>query len=656
MVVSSEGERPTLDASGDRLSGVLPSRRSVVSPNVTTAASSLEPALAAASSLLSVGKSATAQLRPALSAPLVPPVLTGALSPAVAAIGFLASGGAAVMKYGPHGKELDPTLKTVLIVATGCGLLITSGLMWLTCNRDRALKRTLKQQNTAAYGGMAGLMCTLLVYRLLAEASMTVLIPESLDFMNYLVPESYPTEMLSGLLISACRLGTMLSPLLAFPLTSGSWDQRRLKWVTLGCSAVFVAAQAVLAAACFDWKTTGLSLPVGTGTVPTEYPAQAQTQRLVIILSCQFIAGTVQGLICAISRLMLARVTPPSSQVTMAILNTVLMCAGVGLGPMLSDAVRQGLLKREDTDTYPGEVCGMCVLVIAALSALWLAAFIRCVPWSNEGVPVPLGGVHGPSSVHGGSAWLKEVEQEVAQKEAAQKTLFLTYLAVQTERAWLVAGLEVVTAMVMEQEFEISHRDIGFAVGSCFMIATPLIMLGAIVLAKQVVHPATMLVSLGVAVTVLCLLIFHTPAEVLHLHGTACLALLLSADTLIYPTAMTVGGIVQGLALGYAIIPSSQFYSSAVAILGNEMLVSGGRFMSMPISRLIVASGGRNAYAAAQFGMATLSLLSCIRVVPAVRLLVPSASSRSSSQASSRASSRPPSPNGTETRATVSKC
>ena len=119
---------------------------------------------------------------------------------------------------------------------------------------------------------------------------------------------------------------------------------------------------------------------------------------------------------------------------------------------------------------------------------------------------------------------------------------------------------------------------------------------------------------------------------------------------------MTVGGIVQGLALGYAIIPSSQFYSSAVAILGNEMLVSGGRFMSMPISRLIVASGGRNAYAAAQFGMATLSLLSCIRVVPAVRLLVPSASSRSSSQASSRASSRPPSPNGTETRATVSKC
>ena len=156
----------------------------------------------------------------------------------------------------------------------------------------------------------------------------------------------------------------------------------------LGCSAVFVAAQAVLAAACFDWKTTGLSLPVGTGTVPTEYPAQAQTQRLVIILSCQFIAGTVQGLICAISRLMLARVTPPSSQVTMAILNTVLMCAGVGLGPMLSDAVRQGLLKREDTDTYPGEVCGMCVLVIAALSALWLAAFIRCVPWSNEGVPV----------------------------------------------------------------------------------------------------------------------------------------------------------------------------------------------------------------------------------------------------------------------------
>ena len=56
----------------------------------------------------------------------------------------------------------------------------------------------------------------------------------------------------------------------------------------------------------------------------------------------------------------------------------------------------------------------------------------------------------------------------------------------------------------MEEEFEISHRDIGFAVGSCFMIATPLIMLGAF--AKQVMQPATLVLSLGVSVTVLCLL------------------------------------------------------------------------------------------------------------------------------------------------------
>ena len=650
MVISSERARPTLDARDDKPSGALPSLSSG-NPNMT--ASGRQPALAAASSLLSVGKAAAAQLRPALSASLAsssaslatPPVL-GAVSPTMAAVGFWVSGGtAAYVRYGPHNKEIDPLLKTVLVVATVVGLLTTSVLMWFMCSRDRALKRTFRQQNTAAFGGMAGVVCTLLARTALGDMFMTVLIPESLSFMAYLVPESYPVEMLSGLLVSSCRLGGMLGMLAAYPITSGRWNQRRLKAVFVACMAIFIVTLAVFAAACYEWKKT-----------PTEYPAKAQAERIVVLLSCQFIAGAGQGLMSTLARLMLARVTPPSSQVTMAILNTVLMCAGVGLGPMLSDAVRQGLLKREDTDTYPGEVCGMCVLVIAALSALWLAAFVHCVPWSNEGVPVPLGGVHGPSSVHGGSAWLKEVEQEVAQKEAAQKTLFLTYLAVQTERAWLVAGLEVVTAMVMEQEFEISHRDIGFAVGSCFMIATPLIMLGAIVLAKQVVHPATMLVSLGVAVTVLCLLIFHTPAEVLHLHGTACLALLLSADTLIYPTAMTVGGIVQGLALGYAIIPSSQFYSSAVAILGNEMLVSGGRFMSMPISRLIVASGGRNAYAAAQFGMATLSLLSCIRVVPAVRLLVPSASSRSSSQASSRASSRPPSPNGTETRATVSKC
>ena len=137
------------------------------------------------------------------------------------------------------------------------------------------------------------------------------------------------------------------------------------------------------------------------------------------------------------------------------------------------------------------------------------------------------------------------------------------------------------------------------------------------------------------------------PAEALHLNDTGSLAFLLSADTLIYPAALTLGGIIQGLALGYAIIPGSRTYSSVVAILGGEMLVSGvGRFLSMPISRLIVTSGGRDAYAAVQFGMSCLSLLSCISVLPAVRLLVPSSSSSKwlSSRAPSRPPSRPPTP------------
>lgn len=643
MVISSERARPTLDARDDKPSGALPSLSSG-NPNVT--ASGHQPALAAASSLLSVGKAATAQLRPALSASLAsssaslaaPPVL-GAVSPTMAAVGFWVSGGtAAYVRYGPHNKEIDPLLKTVLVVATVVGLLTTSILMWFTCNRDRALKRTFRQQNTAAFGGMAGLVCTLLIRTTLADMFMTVLIPESLGFMEDLLPESYPIEMLSGLLVSSCRLGMMLGTLLAYPVTSGRWNQRRLKWVVVACSAVFVATLAALAAACYDWKR------------PTQYPAKAQTQRLVIILSCQFLAGTTQGLIIAASKLIVVRVTPQSSQVTMAIINTVLLCAGVGLGPMLSGAVRQGLLSM-DSETHAGQVCGVSVLVVTLLSVLWLAAFILFVPSTNEGVQVPLGAVRGPDSVHGSQGNLGdfldagETDAEAVRKKAAQKKLFVTYLTVQTERAWLVAGLEVVTVMLMEQEFEISHRDIGFAVGSCFMIATPLIVLGAY--AKQVLQPATLLLSLGTAVTVLCLLIFHFPAEALHLNDTGSLAFLLSADTLIYPAALTLGGIIQGLALGYAIIPGSRTYSSVVAILGGEMLVSGvGRFLSMPISRLIVTSGGRDAYAAVQFGMSCLSLLSCISVLPAVRLLVPSSSSSKwlSSRAPSRPPSRPPTP------------
>ena len=629
MVITSERARPTLDPRDGKPSDALPLRSSPGSSSGGSngTASGLEPALAG--SLLSVGKAATAQLRPALSVSLASrPVISGAVSPTVAAIGFWVSGGtAAYVKYGPHGKELDPLLKTVMVVATVFGLLTTSVLLWFTCNRDRALKRTFRQENAAAFGGMAGLVCTLLARTPLGDMFMTVLIPESLGMMNNLVPESYPIEMLSGLLVSSCRLGMVLGILLAYPLTAGLWNQRRLKWVMVACSAVFVATLVALAAACYDWKT------------PTEFPAKAQTQRLVFILSCQFVAGIAQGIVMTGARLMLARVTPPSSQVTMAIMHTVLACCGYGFGPVLSNAVRQGL-RSVDTVAYPGEVCGVCVLVLAALSALWLAAFYLFVPWSNEGAPVPLGAVRGPSSQANLGDFPKDAEpfEEVAQNEAAQKKLFVTYLAVQAERAWLVAGLEVVTAMVMEQEFEISQRDIGFAVGSCFMIATPLIVIGAY--AKQVMHPTTLLVGLGVAMPCLCLLIFHFPAEFLHVRGTAGLALLLSADTLIYPVAMLLGGIIEGLALGYAIIPGSRTYSSAVAVIGRELVSGVARFIAMPISRLIVASGGRDSYAAVQFGLSCLSLLSCILVLPAVRLLVPTSSS---SNSSSRAPSRQPS-------------
>jgi len=119
MVVKKERAHPALDAHDDR-SGA-PSLRSAGDSNVT--ASGLQASPTVTSSLLSMGNSSTARLRPALFAPLAPPpVLSGAVSPSVAAIGFWVSGGtAAYVKYGPHGKELDPTLKMVLTMGSVAG-------------------------------------------------------------------------------------------------------------------------------------------------------------------------------------------------------------------------------------------------------------------------------------------------------------------------------------------------------------------------------------------------------------------------------------------------------------------------------------------------------------------------------------------------------
>ena len=108
--------------------------------------------------------------------------------------------------------------------------------------------RAFKQRNDIAFAGTAGLICCLLASCVPREMSMTVLIPESLGVMINLVPESYPAEMLSGLLVSLCRLGMMVGTLLAYPLTSGRWAQSRMKWTVVSCGAVQFAALVVFAA------------------------------------------------------------------------------------------------------------------------------------------------------------------------------------------------------------------------------------------------------------------------------------------------------------------------------------------------------------------------------------------------------------------------
>lgn len=541
-----------------------------------------------------------------LPEPLVLPAR--AMSPTVAAVvGFWVSGGvAAYVRYGPHAKEIDPVLKDVLVATAICGIVTTSILLSILCIKDRELKYTFKQ-TTDAFGGVMGLVCCCLARLVLADTFMTVLIPDSLTMMTYLVPETYPTEMLSGLMISSCRFGMMVGVLLAYPVVQGKWNQRRLKYTIVASSAIFSLALVAMAVACYDTRAD-----------PQIHPTKPKTARLVTIFISQLCAGMSQGLVVTGVRLMVNRLTPPKSQMTVAIVVAVLVCAGTGLGPMLSNSVRV-LLMTTQSGTPPTTpiVCGVSLSVVAVLSVLWIGLFTLVSPVHNDGMPIPLG-TRGPDS----QLQLGEnlIDEHVEKKQAAQKKLFITSLIVTTERAWLVAGLEAVTAMVMQEEFEISDRDIGFAVGSCFIIATPFVVLGGF--AKQVMKPSTLTVVLGFLVVFLCVLIFHFPAELLHLRDTASLAFLLVADTLIYPAALTLGGVVQGLALGYAIIPGSRIYSSAVAIGLSEMLASGvGRFLSMPLSRLIVARGGRDTYAGVQLGMAFLSLLSCIRLAPTVRFL-----------------------------------
>lgn len=487
---------------------------------------------------------------------------------------------------------VTPTFMLVLYCIAGAALLAAAflgctmlGLQGSLAAESRGLPRTI--------------LTLYFVLVVIKTAAWTALIPTSYDLVTSMVSADARNEMLSGLYLSSLYIGDMVVALALVPLTNAAvWDQWCIKWITAGGTALWTLAMVSLAATSFE-----------PSTEPSYY-------RLVLLIVLSMLRGFDNvPFIC--TRLLVSRVTAPSSQATISVLSAMFKCIGAGLGPMVPTAL--SLLPLPHASSAATMTATSCVLM-SALTLGWLLLFLLLVPSRNDSLPEvraasPTKRLEDTQSTGSGTDAQRQLHAE-------QRKVFWHNLTMAAERGFLVSGLEVTTSLVLEIEFGVPLVTNGATIGATFLIGVPVLFLW--LLAKQLrwLSLDKLLVAASACIAVLCTFIFRSPTELLQLGPVTGLSLLLAAGSLIYPTAFTVSGTIEGIAVGYTAIPGSCFYTTSFTLILADTAANIGRFAAAPFCRQLTDIGGRDAYAAVQLGIALMSLCSSVCVAPAVSSLL----------------------------------
>ena len=94
----------------------------------------------------------------------------------------------------------------------------------------------------------------------------------------------------------------------------------------------------------------------------------------------------------------------------------------------------------------------------------------------------------------------------------------------------------------------------------------------------------------------------------------------LVSDTISYASAYTCQGMVEGLAFQHAMQPHPSGWSQENYIITTALLYDTcGRFLGPPLGRSLISAFGRNAYAAVQLTLSSLSTLTVIKFLNVLR-------------------------------------
>ena len=479
--------------------------------------------------------------------------------------------------------------------------------------------------------------------RHIAAVSWTFYSGQALDFIYIfsIVPVSYDlaqhlsdgllqpahATVLSGFLISTTFIGELFGVIGATPLARLPYVQKNIRSVVLGCQLfVLFSWLGFVFFACAPWMFG--------------FRILGNVTRIAVLLACRGIAGIAMASRHVLSRVMVLRWLPPSRQVSFTILDNAIKSLSMGVGPLWASAVT-ALLLHHGVSSAGNEplVAAWITLSLTPFVVIWLGVYVLLVPSTeppiNEPAAEPTLAAEPPPVADDSSAGLValvDVEEDTVAKEkvreAAKRKLWLTAMSVGFERAWVVAGLEVATALILNLEFGVAVVDNGLLIGGTF-IASSLFALPTLHAKQKKWLSDTQLLTITQAMVVFftCLL-FDGVGDLFNLSSGGRLALLLFADMGLYSVAYTGHGILKGLVMAHPSRAEGTIFTPVNHILLNELSAAFARFLSAPTARYLVQAGGRNLYATVQLAIATFSFISALLVVPQILIIQPRAQAR----------------------------
>ncbi|CAE7732728.1 GIP [Symbiodinium sp. CCMP2456] len=426
------------------------------------------------------------------------------------------------------------------------------------------------------------LQCTFAANWLLMMFSLSMLVPDSLD---YALAMGHSATA-SGAFLSVPFVVAMLGTILGRPLTSEvNWDQRFARSFCVVCQVVTVAGSltvAFLMQAASHWSD-----------------ASKRTSFWFFL----FVSGASQffNAFPAVAWATMWNVVTPNSQKTIWSMITV-ACRHCGMvfGPVafagLSFSVRRG------QDISPISMMGWSYVGLASFQALALISTCLCLPTV---VSPPMEDQKAATEDEPMELCPEELAPE-SRQEMVRNIIMYCY-----ERIFTVAAVEVSTMMLLEVQFGWSREACGASFVSIGVTTVATTIISTILVSKKWVRESWLFLGSTLIALSSVFLLFDW-----LFNGAFGGSALLFADSLVYAFSGVSNGIAQGWASRAAMKGTK--YDIQTYRVQNVTAVQVSRFLVPILTRFIVDFGGRNVYALVQLLMCAMGTSTVWRTVSLV--------------------------------------